>query len=139
MLRNGRIKAEYEFDDGRADLYIGERQLYVEIETFYGTGDPISNKLDYEGIDGTLGTLRKCRSMGGHVRVIVVLLGLHMLLYLRELLELKRIYKTYYNLDVEFCTVDIENKRLVSIHDILKQLKHLKKELNEKLREVAEP
>lgn len=62
-----------------------------------------------------------------------------MLLYLRELLELKRIYKTYYNLDVEFCTVDIENKRLISINDILKQLKHLKKELNENLREVAEP
>ena len=139
MLRNGRIKAEYEFDDGRADLYVGERQLYVEIETLYGTGDPISDKLDYEGIDGTLGTLRKYRSMGGYVRVIVVLLGLHMLLYLRELLELKRIYKTYYNLDVEFCTVDIENKRLISINDILKQLKHLKKELNENLREAAEP
>jgi len=59
--------------------------------------------------------------MGGDAKVIVVLLGLHMLLYLKVLLDLKRIY-------------------LVSIHDVLKQLKRLKKELNEKMiREVAEP
>ena len=140
MLRTGRIKAEHKFDDGRADLYVGERRLYVEVETLYGTGDPISDKLDYEGVDGTLGTLRKYRSMGGDAKVIVVLLGLHMLLYLKVLLDLKRIYKKYYNLDVDFCTIDIENKRLVSIHDVLKQLKRLKKELNEKMiREVAEP
>ena len=63
-----------------------------------------------------------------------------MLLYLQELLSLKKTYRKYYNVDVDFCTIDIENRRLVPIHDVLKQLKHLKKELNEKvMKEVAEP
>ena len=61
MLKSRRIEAEHEIETGkrRADLYVGEKQLYVEVETFYGTRDPIADKLDYEGPSGELGTLRK--------------------------------------------------------------------------------
>lgn len=126
MLSSGKIEAEkiLENEKGRADLYVDERRLYVEIETFYGTGDPISEKLDCKRPDGTLGTLRKYEDIKG-AKVMVVLLGLHMLLYIKGLLALKKIYKNHYNLDVDFCTIDIENRRLVSLRDYLKHLKKL--------------
>jgi len=114
LLKQGKIKTEEEFSkDFRTDIYIPEQNRYIEIETFYGTGDPISKKLDKE-------TLNKYKGM--HVNVDIVLLGLHLLLYAKDLFKLKKIYKEY-NIKVNFYTIDVKEERLVSIKEIRDMLK----------------
>lgn len=114
ILKSGGIETEYGFGGGRADIYVKEQNRYVEVETFYGTGDPISGKLDKV-------TLTKYREKAN--RVDIVVLGLHMLLYLKRMLELKRIYKEHYDIDVRFFTVDIPKRRLVPMREVLEKLR----------------
>ena len=69
----------------------------------------------------------------------IILTGLSMLLYLKELVVLKRIYKEE-GIDINFYTVDVEEKKLVSMTDFLKRLKELSLHPREcmKLREIKE-
>jgi len=148
MLEEGKIRSEYEFEFGRADVFTEHRgkQIFVEIETFYGTENPIE-KLDCERSDGTVGTLRKYLKYveelnRKNIKIIVVILGLHMLLFMEGLLKLRKIYREKYdiNVDFNFYTIDVENKRFISLEEILKLLKHLKKISEEvKIREISEP
>jgi iron only hydrogenase large subunit-like protein len=59
MLKEGKIETEHELHDReRVDVYVNvsSRQRYIEVETFYGSEDPIIKKLvkeklsKYEGI-----------------------------------------------------------------------------------------
>lgn len=150
MLEEDKIRSEYEFEFGRADVFTEHRgeQIFVEIETFYGTRDPIE-KLDCERSDGNMGTLRKYLKYvkkyvkelnRKNVKVIVVVLGLHILLFIEGLLKLRKIYREKYGIDVDFYTIDVENKRFISLEEILKQLRCLK-EIASKItiREITEP
>jgi hypothetical protein len=109
-LKQGKIKTEYEFNNFRADIFIPEQNRYIEIETLYGTEDPISKKLDKE-------TLSKYKNMNVN-NIDIVLLGLHLLLYAKYLYELKKIYKEEHNIKVNFYTIDVKNERLVPIKEI---------------------
>ncbi len=136
MLKEGKIKTEYEFEEGRADLYmeLPDMKVYLEIETFYGTKDPISRKLDNE----TLNKYKIYKSRKD-IKICVIILGLHILLFLRELLKLKRLYREEHNLNVEFYTIDVENKQLIPLQQVLRQLKQLNKVDENIIREIAKP
>jgi len=97
MLEEGRIVTEYKLDGGRADIYVPSQERFIEIETFYGTGNPI-DKLDKE-------TLRKylLRCRGTKCRVDVVLqTGLQNLLYDHKLVKLAEIYRKVQGVEVDF-------------------------------------
>jgi hypothetical protein len=120
-LRRKLVKTEHKLDGGVADLYLtypDGKERYIEIETLYGTSDPITKKLDKE-------TLNKYKVIGKSFEVSIVLLGLHLLLYIKDLIKLKRIYKERHGLNVDFFTVDIKGRRLVPMKAILQKLKEL--------------
>ena len=118
MLEGGEVKTEYEVDGGRADIYVPSQQRFVEVETFYGTGDPIT-KLDKE-------TLRKYlpKYEGTTCRVDVVLLtGIQALLYARRLVELAEVYRKRHGLKVDFYLSDIRKRKLVPLKRVFRMLR----------------
>jgi len=114
LLKDGIIETEYNINDGRADIYVKQKNRFIEIETLYGTEDPITKKIDKV-------TLNKYKGMNANVDII--LLGLHILLYARDLYKLKRLYKDEYNITVDFYTIDVKECRLVSIKELYSILK----------------
>ena len=104
LLKNGVVQTEY--DSGRfiADIRVGDREFY-EVETFYGTGEPVSRKLLLADKSGHLGTLKKYEGMD--VRVNVVVQPLHAILYRRKLREIEKLYKKHGKPEVKFYTPDL--------------------------------
>ena len=118
MLERGKIKTEYELDGGRVDIYVPSQQRFVEVETFYGTGDPI-DKLDKETLHKYLLKYR-----GTACRVDVVLLtGIQALLYARRLIKLAELYRKREGLEVNFYVPNLEERRLVPLKEMLQLLK----------------
>lgn len=114
LLVEGEIETEHEIQGQgkrRSDVYVKGENRYLEIETFYGTGDPI------EKLDGQ--TLRKYLHSGVK-RVDVILLGVHILLYLRDLLEIRRVYREKHGIDVNFFTLDSTEIKLVPLNEFLR-------------------
>ena len=114
IMKEGDVETEFELEEGRgrADIYVKPQNRFVEIETFYGTGDPMF-KLN--------GTLQKYLGRSGRVDV-VLLMGIHALLYARDLLELEESYKKC-GLRVNFYIPDLKGGRLVSLREALGLLK----------------
>jgi hypothetical protein len=118
MLERGKIKTEYELDGGRVDIYVPSQQRFVEVETFYGTGDPI-HKLDKETLHKYLLKYR-----GTACRVDVVLLtGIQALLYARRLIKLAELYRKREGLEVNFYVPNLEERRLVPLKEMLQLLR----------------
>jgi hypothetical protein len=116
MLKSGKIKTEYELKRGRADIYVPSQQRFVEIETFYGTGDPI-DKLDKK-------TLRKYLSSeyeGSRID-IVFLTGIQALLYARELVNLAELYRKEH-LKVSFYLPNLRERKLIPLEEVFKMLR----------------
>ncbi len=113
MLKEGVIQSEYEFEGGKADIHVSPRH-FIEIETFYGVEDPVRK-------------LKKTLSkyLNKSVRVSIVVQGLHMLLFLKELIEFERFYKQEHEVDLNFYTIDLKEYRLVSLKEFLKMLREL--------------
>jgi hypothetical protein len=135
MLRDGVIRTECELGGGRrADICVrGGR--YVEVETFYGlekyTGDPIM-KLDKE-------TLEKYKGRGVRRVDVVLLTGLHALLYVRELVELRKVYHEE-GIEVNFYVPNVKDRKLVPLDEILRLLREefgLQGEAEESSRDVS--
>ncbi len=117
FLESGKIKTE-----GKVDIVAdtGDEEIYVEIETLYGTGDPLDR------LDGMLQKYVESNDVEkSRAKVIVVMLGLHMLMFLEQLLDLRKIYRRKHNLEVDFCTIDVERKRFVSLDEMLSRLKSI--------------
>jgi hypothetical protein len=118
MLKDGEIKTEHGLlSGGRADVYVPSKQRYVEVETFYGTGDPITKKLVKE-------TLSKYEGIARQVD-IVLLTGLQALLYARRLFELADLYRKEKGLEVNFYVPNLEERRLVPLKEMLHMLREV--------------
>jgi hypothetical protein len=122
MLKDGKIETETERElrnRGRVDVYVNvpSRQRYVEVETFYGTGNPIIKKLVKE-------TLSKYEGIARQVD-IVLLTGLQALLYARRLFELADFYRKERGLEVNFYVPNLEEKRLVPLKEMLHMLREV--------------
>ena len=118
MLRDRRIRTECELGGGkRADICVEgpEGRRFVEIETFYGTGNPVM-KLDKE-------TLRKYMERGVRRVDVALLTGLHALLYVRELVKLRELYRKEHGLEVNFYIPNVKDRRLVPLGEVLRQLR----------------
>jgi hypothetical protein len=121
MLKRGKIKTEYELKGGRADIYVPSQQRFVEIETFYGTGDPIIDKLKEK-------TLRKYLSSeyeGSRID-IVLLTGIQALLYARKLVNLAELYRKEYGLEVSFYLPNLRERKLIPLEEVFKMLRGIK-------------
>jgi len=117
MLKNRELETEYELNGERADIYVPSQGRYVEIETFYGTGDPI-DKLEK--------TLKKYREHEIKGRVDVVLLtGIQAFLYARRLFNLAKIYHEEYGLEVDFYLLDLKEEKLIPLRQVLSRLKEI--------------
>jgi len=119
MLKSGKIKTEYELKGGRADIYVPFQQRFVEIETFYGTGDPI-NKLEK--------TLRKYLSSeyeGSRID-IVLLTGIQVLLYARKLVNLVELYRKEHGLKVSFYLPNLRERKLIPLEEVFQMLRGIK-------------
>jgi hypothetical protein len=88
----------------------------VEVETFYGTGNPL-DKLDRI-------TLRKYIDRAKRVD-IVILNGLLAVLYVHRLLSLADIYREDHRITVNFYVPNFKEERLVPLKEILTLLKKL--------------
>jgi len=104
------------FGDGRADIYVPSQQRFVEVETFYGTGNPL-DKLDRI-------TLRKYIDRAERVDV-VILNGLLAILYARGLKKLASIYAKHHNITVSFYVPNFKEKKLVPLERLLGLLREL--------------
>jgi hypothetical protein len=146
MLRNRKIETECEVNGGRADIYVPSQQRYVEIETFYGTGDPISKLKE---------TLRKYEGCRGCRVDIVLLTGIQALLYARRLVKFAEIYHKEHGLRINFYLPNLKERRLIPLQEVFHMLKEamaplepailteddierLWNEFSEKLREYGE-
>lgn len=130
MLKEGVIETECDLGNGRrADICVRRNQRFVEIETFYGTGNPI-RKLDKE-------TLSKYRESGASNVDVVLLTGVQAFLYAPKLIRLANLYRREYGIKVNFYLVNIEERRLISFKEVLQILKEITSSsgLGEKLSE----
>ena len=109
LLKNGVVQTEYDSGKFIADIRVGDREFY-EVETFYGTGEPVSRKLLLVDKSGHLGTLKKYEGMD--VRVNVVVQPLHAMLYRRKLKEIEKLYKKHGKPEVKFYTPDLTTGNL---------------------------
>jgi hypothetical protein len=118
ILKKKVIRTEHKLSDGgRVDVYLNTPsiQKFVEIETFYGRGDPVK-RLDKD----TLSKYKE-RSVG---RVDIVLLtGVQALLYARRLIELANIYRKEYGLRVNFYLSNVRERKLVPLRDVFHMVK----------------
>jgi hypothetical protein len=123
MLKEKEIETEHELDGGRADIYVRSQRRCVEIETFYGTGDPI-DKLDEETLRKYLNLkeLKKREYRVDYVDV-VLLTGVHALLYAHRLAKLAKIYHEQHHLKVNFYLPDLKEKKLISLRNVLHMLR----------------
>ncbi|MCC6050838.1 MAG: hypothetical protein LM580_09030 [Thermofilum sp.] len=113
-LRSGLVETEHELGGGRADIYVPSQQRFVEVETFYGTGNPL-DKLD---------KVTLCKYIDQAKRVdIVILNGLLAILYARGLKKLASIYAKYHNITVNFYVPDFREKKLVPLERLLDLMK----------------
>jgi hypothetical protein len=116
MLKEGKIKTEHDLSNGkRADVYVLPERRYVEVETFYGTGDPIIDKLDRE-------TLSKYKGRTSRVDV-VLLTGVQALLYARRLVKLAEVYRKEHGLEVNFYLPDLRKRKLIPLKQVLRMLR----------------
>jgi hypothetical protein len=120
MLEEKEIETERELDGGRADIYVRSQRRCVEIETFYGTGDPI-DKLDKETLRKYL-DLKKREYQVDRVDV-VLLTGVHALLYAHRLAKLAKIYRKQHHLEVNFYLPDLREKRLIPLRELFRILR----------------
>ena len=117
MLENKEIKTEYELNGERAEIYVPSQGRFVEIETFYGTEDPIE-KLDKK-------TLKKYRKYGGKGKVDIILLtGIQAFLYAHRLFDLAKIHRKY-NLEVNFYLPNLKEEKLIPLEHVLSKLKEI--------------
>ena len=98
------------FGGERADIYVPSQQRFVEVESFYGTGNPL-DKLDKV-------TLRKHINWAKRVD-IVILNGLLAILYARGLTKLARIYREHHGLTVNFYVPNFRERKLAPLKEIL--------------------
>ena len=118
MLKDKTIETERELDGGmRIDVYLSTQSIHraVEIETFYGRGDPIK-RLDKD-------TLSKYK--GGDRVDVVLLTGVQALLYARRLIKLANIYRKDRNIRVNFYLPNIRERKLVPLRDVFHMLKNV--------------
>jgi len=130
MLKERVIETECDLGNGRrADICVRRNQRFVEIETFYGTGNPI-RKLDKE-------TLSKYRESGTNNVDVVLPTGIQALLYAPKLIRLANLYQREYGIKVNFYLVNVEERRLISFKEVLQILKEITSSsgLGEKLSE----
>jgi hypothetical protein len=117
-----KIITEYKEEGFIVDVLINDdTKEYIEVETLYGTGFYPIGKIDHE-------TLQRYveKKIG---KVEIVMLPLPFLIYLKNLVTLKEIYKKMYGITIEFYTVDIQNEKLISLEDVIERIKELKKQI----------
>jgi hypothetical protein len=99
------VKTEVREGENVPDIQVEGGEAY-EVETLFGEGESADKKLDE--------TIRKYR--GAKVKIVMDNFG-----FLLHLRDLSRVRKHYRN--VEFYTLDLKNKRLVSQNEFIKELK----------------
>ncbi len=127
-INEERIKSEVELGIGkRADVYVESSRIAVEVETMYGTGDPIGAKINPKTVKPYFDS-----KFNGELWLVVP--NLHALMYARELLKLRRDYRKE-ELTLEIYVADLtgsgaeliygEKRKpgLVKLVDILKFIK----------------
>jgi len=92
--------------------YIDEHEVY-EVETLYDQGPEPDKKIDE--------TIRKYLGEKMVKKINIVIDNFGFLLHLRDLASIKRHYSQYLN--IEFYTLDLKNKRLVSMDEFIKELR----------------
>jgi hypothetical protein len=99
--------------------YEAENEVY-EVETLYDQGPEPDKKIDE--------TIRKYLGVNGVDKINIKKLNIVIdnfgfLLHLRDLASIKRHYSQYLN--IEFYTLDLKNKRLVSMDEFIKELQRI--------------
>jgi len=110
------IQTETKLDTGVVPdvYYIDEHEVY-EVETLYDQGPEPDKKIDE--------TIRKYLGEKMVKKINIVIDNFGFLLHLRDLASIKRHYGQYLN--IEFYTLDLKNKRLVSMDEFIKELQRL--------------
>jgi hypothetical protein len=94
--------------------YQAENEVY-EVETLYDQGPEPDKKIDE--------TIRKYLGEKGVNKINIVIDNFGFLLHLRDLASIKRHYSHYLN--IEFYTLDLKNKRLVSMDEFIRELQRI--------------
>jgi len=111
------IKTEEGVSSPVPDVQI-DSEVY-EVETLYGEGEFADKKIDE--------TIRKYDQTNIQ-RVNIVMDNLGFLMHLKDLAEIKLHFKDR-KPEIEFYTLDLESKRLISLKDVKEKVKELKRKI----------
>jgi len=116
LLGDGLVQAEKKLRGWRVDAYarLPDRDVYVEVETLYGAGDPVAK------LTRTLSKFVGSLTRASEVRI--VLLGLHALMYYDVLLRLREVYSKWLGVSADFYVPDVRRSRLVPLDELLSTL-----------------
>jgi hypothetical protein len=103
------VRTEVSEGEAIPDIHVMGGEVY-EVETLFGEGESADKKLDE--------TIRKYSYSGARVNVVMDNFGF--LLHLKDLARVKRHYE-----NVEFYTLDLKNKRLVSLNEFIEELRRV--------------
>ncbi|WP_168371302.1 hypothetical protein [Pyrodictium occultum] len=113
-VREENIRTEYEFVDGRLDVYVRDSELgelAVEIETLYGTGLPM------------LKLRRRIESrLKKGLKLWIIIPNPQLMIYFKDILALRNIYRKRYGDKIEFFGVDFGSRKIIPITELLENL-----------------
>jgi hypothetical protein len=100
------VKTETREGRGIPDIQIADASEVYEVETLFGEGEFADKKID--------DTIKKYPN---DVKVNIVIDNLGLLLHLKDIMRVKKDYS-----NVEFYTLDLKNRRLISLEEFKKEL-----------------
>ncbi|RLF22512.1 MAG: hypothetical protein DRN15_08730 [Thermoprotei archaeon] len=112
------IFTEYEIGDLVIDVFVNHPkhgELAIEVETLYGTGIPVLK------LRRTIET----RLTKG-LKLWIVIPNPQLTIFLRDIMQLYELYKRKYPDRLNFFTLDVKSKKLVSLEDFVKCIRELK-------------
>jgi hypothetical protein len=110
------IQTESKLDESAVpDVYYKAENEVYEVETLYDQGPEPDKKIDE--------TIRKYLGENMVKKINIVIDNFGFLLHLRDLVSIKRHYS--HDLNIEFYTLDLKNKRLVSMDEFTKELRRI--------------
>ncbi len=108
------IKTEYDIGGGVIDVYVVDPEkgdVAIEVETLYGTFHPLLKLKD-----------RVESRVSRGLKTCIVVPNPQFVIHFKEISYLRRVYRKQYGDKIEFYTLDVDRKKLISFEEVRRYL-----------------